>query len=300
MNRPSVLDLQYWGLPQFLTALAILLITIFALTLGISEWTGQSFFSLLSLWQIVGSIVLSAVLAFLYVQMRDIQGEQKDIMFQQQSPLIFIDHVSFSDHELSENIAETITESTLPLEIQDHEQYKVDNIAIQLENQGNGVAVDLRINSQIIADTEHGRIEISALRRPLTRSRSDGRIRLENLEVSIRDNWDNHLEESMSKKSSSVLLYTFKTNDDDPVTMPFGCVTELLSCQDVEDASITFELVYHDSLGNQYSEDIVEALFSVEPNMDLVEALSEGDRKAPEEYKKKLYPVNTASVSDFT
>lgn len=285
---------------MFLALLAILLFAIFALTFGISEWIGLSFFNLVSVWQVVGSIVLSAVLAFLYVQMRDIQGEQKDIMFQQQSPLIFINRVSFSDHELSENFAKTITESALPLEIQNNEQYKHDNISITLENQGNGVAVNMRINSQITVDTECEQIEIIALRRPLTRNRSDGTIKLENRMVSIKGNWDNHLEAGASGKFSSTLLYTFKTNGDDSVTMPFGCVTEFLSYQGVEKASITFELVYHDSLGNQYSEDIVEARFSVNPNIDLVEALSEGDHKTPDKYRTELYPGDTASVSEFT
>jgi hypothetical protein len=277
----------------------ILLGAIFTVTIGISEWVNQSFFDLVSVWQVVGSIVLSAVLAFLYVQMRDIQGEQKEIMFQQQSPLVFIDQVSFSDRELFENIADNITESGLPLEIEDNENYKFDNISVQLENQGNGVAVDMRIHSQITADSEENRLQISSLRRPLTRNRSNGRIRLGDLEVSIMGNWNNHLEEGESGEFSSPLLYTFQSSGEDPVTMPFGCVTELLAGQDIEKAMITFELVYEDSLGNPYREDIVEASFGVEPNMDLVEALSEGERETPEEYKDEMLPEGTASVSDF-
>jgi len=300
MNRASISDFRSWSLFQFLTALTLLLAAIFAVTLGISRWANQSFFDLVSIWQVVGSIVLSAVLAFLYVQMRDIQGEQKDIMFQQQSPLIFIDQVSFSDRELFENIAENVTESSLPLEIEDHEEYKFDNVSVQLENQGNGVAVNMRIRSRITADTDNGKIEISALQRPLTRNRSDGRIRLGNQEVSIMGNWNNHLEEGTSGEFSSPLLYTFESTGGDPVTMPFGCVTELLAGQDIEEASITFELAYEDSVSNTYTEDIVEASFEVEPNMDLVEALSEGERETPEEYKEEMHPEETASVSDFS
>jgi len=300
MDRASISDFRSWSLLQFLTALTLLLAAIFAVTLGIAEWADQSFFDLVSIWQVVGSIVLSAVLAFLYVQMRDIQGEQKDIMYQQQSPLVFIERVSFSDNELYENIAENVTESNLPLEIENPEPYKSNNILVELENQGNGVAVDMRIHSQITADTGDGKIDISALRRPLTRNQSRGRIRLENQEVSIMGNWNNHLEEGTSGEFSSPLLYTFQTTEEDPVTMPFGCVTELFDGQDVEEASITFELFYEDSLGNPYTEDIVEASFSVEPNMDLVETLSEGDREIPQEYKEEMHPDDTASVSDFT
>jgi len=58
-------------------------------------------------------------------------------------------------------------------------------------------------------------------------------------------------------------------------------------------------LVYEDSLGNSYSEDISEAAFSVEGNMDLVDALAEDEREVPEEYKEEIHPGETASVSDF-
>jgi hypothetical protein len=299
MNRNSISDFRSWNLFQFLTALVLLLAAVFAVTLGVAEWAGESFFDLVSIWQVVGSIVLSAVLAFLYVQMRDIQGEQKDIMFQQQSPFVFIDQVSFSNRELFENIAENINESGLPLGVEDPEQYKFDNISVQLENQGNGVAVDMRIHSQITADLGNQKVQISSLQRPLTRNRSSGRVRLGNTEVSIMGNWNNHLEEGTSGEFNSPLLYTFESTDEDPVTIPFDCVTELLDGQDVEEARISFELVYEDSLGNSYSEDILEAAFSVEANMDLVDALAEGEREVPEEYKEEMHPGETASVSDF-
>lgn len=293
------MDFQSWSLLQFLTALTLFLAAIFTVTLGISEWGDQSFFDLVGVWQVVGSILLSAVLAYLYVQMRDIQEEQMEIMFQQQSPLVFIDQVSFSDRELFGDIAENITKSGLPLEIEDNEQYKFDNISVQLENQGNGVAVDMRIHSRITAGSGDKKTQISSLRRPLTRNRSRGRIRLGNQEVSIMGNWNNHLEEGESGEFSSPLLYTFQSTGEDPVAMPFGCVTELLAGQDIEEALITFELVYEDSLGNPYREDIVEASFGLESNMDLVEALSEGEREMPEEYKEEMHPEETASVSDF-
>jgi hypothetical protein len=299
--EPSITEPKTWGLQYFLTALLILLLLITGSTAAASIILDISFFQLIGVWQVIGSIVLSAILAFLYIQMRDIQSEQKDIMFQQQSPLIFIDSVSFNKNPMHEDTAERISKSSLPTEIDDESDYFSDKISVKLENQGNGVATDIRVHSEINYEVDDQAKTITALRRPLTIEGREGMIGFGRKKVSIMGNWSNHLEERSENKFDSPLIYSITDSGrEDPINIPFGVVTELLAEQEVEEASISFKLVYEDSLDYSYRENIIETGFDIESNMELVEALSQGEREISEEHKQKMIPEDTVSASELS
>ncbi|WP_254808462.1 hypothetical protein [Natronosalvus amylolyticus] len=233
----------------------------------ISIHTSTPYLDVMNVVGALASISLSAVLAYLYLRMSDIQGQQKSIMTQQQKimeaehlPHLYLQNIEIEQEKMPISVSKKIADSKLGFELGEMGEFNVDVVELSLHNVGNGLAKDLRLEVEVEGNSEQSLTLFSqeAIGKPMSEYRHNNKA-LREKEMQ-RDTDQNHRDFIESKKSGKfwVRPLFFVWTYEDVVEVPFSFLSKLYSQQDVDEIYVKIGLSYKDMAGKRHYGDIDE------------------------------------------
>ncbi|WP_367175459.1 hypothetical protein [Haloarcula rubripromontorii] len=226
--------------------LALLLVP--AVVILFATQTDLEFVEVTNLTSAVGSILLSAILAYLYLQMWSTQEERTSVQQNQEEILDRQAEIQQSQHEILQ------TEKKALLDILSRETEN-DDCHFVISNYGGGAIVELYIVTQL--STDSGLVSGSKKPTQLSRSDSSGGGKI------IGPNEKNVGMNCCPKFEAQSDTQNVKGN--------FSEITTFLSKEGVDTITVQISLTTADEFGNLTEENLFEAEIGIHRNMQLAE-----------------------------
>lgn len=219
-----------------------------AVVVLVSSQTNIEFVEITNLTSAVGSILLSAILAYLYLKMWSTQEERTTVQQNQEEILNRQAEIQQSQHEILQ------TEKKALLDILEQETQD-DDCSFKISNHGGGAVVELHIVTQLIDDSDL----VSGSKKSTQLSRADsnagGKI--------IGPN-----EKEVGMKCCPQFEFQF---DEETITGDFSEICTSLNKRGVDKISIQISLTAADEFGNLMEKDLFTNEIKIHPNMSLAE-----------------------------
>lgn len=248
------------SLPGFLALWLCFVIAVVLAGLVFAQKTAISFVEVMDVVGVLASISLSALLAYLYLSMSNIQGQQKTIMANQER-IMEAEHLP---HLHLESV-EMDTQSPIMPDVKDAFNiesgttgFSQDIAEISLINSGNGIAKNLCVYLHVEGLDEKGReiFQHDAIPHPLLKDNSEYNTKTDKRRNRDRaDNPECFIEPDEASDYWAPFLFLVSTGDNE-VEIPFGLLMEIYSQNGVEEITVEMGLTYEDMAENETSEKI--------------------------------------------
>lgn len=218
------------------------------LVLQVSGFTGLQFVEVSNLVSAVGSILLSAILAYLYLQMWSTQEERTTIHENQEAILDRQADIQEKQHDILQTEKQALIDIT-------NQDFQGDDCTLSISNHGGGAIVELHLVTQIGTESQRTSSPNKSTQLTMGGSNSGGKI--------------------VGPKETNIIMkccpqFEFQIQSETK-SGPFSTITTLLSREDIKRITVEITLVARDEFGHPIEERLVEKEVEIHQSMELAE-----------------------------